>query len=310
MTDRPRRAGDPPLKAEAPRRGTQPLSADPRYRDPPRRARGARPLIGMLALVLALGFALLATVPRVNPLVGQAEAFQRDIAVAAGATYISLRAINAALSFAQEVEVGGSVVVSGSIQPLKWLEPVDDTVERVSGLIFAVAVLTGVLSISMAPTVAAGCVLLAVALVGRCTCEVAPGGWHATPGPLRRAFGGCGAIGFALAVALPLAFVLGLWGGELLTQEALAEANATLERIGGQAEQLIGLDRDGAAERNWLDTIEAYRGAAGVFWNNADDLLAASLSLTGIFLLRMIILPALTLLVVLRTSWHLMGRGH
>jgi len=24
----------------------------------------------------------------------------------------------------------------------------------------------------------------------------------------------------------------------------------------------------------------------------------------------MIILPALTLLVVLRTSWHLMGRGH
>ena len=63
-----------------------------------------------------------------------------------------------------------------------------------------------------------GCVLLALALIGRCTCEVAPGGWHRTPQPLRRAFGGCGAIGFALAVALPLAFVVGLWGGGLLPQ--------------------------------------------------------------------------------------------
>lgn len=308
MTGRSR-PPDPPLRADPARRAAPPVDAPERAPVRTRR-RGGRPLIGALALVLAVAFGLLATVPRVNPLVGQAEAFQRDIAVAAGATYISLRAINAALSFAQEVEIGGSVVVSGSIQPLKWLEPIDDTVEQVSGLIFAVAVLTGVLSISMAPTVAAGCALLAVALLGRCTCEAAPGGWHATPGPLRRAFGGCGAIGFALAVALPLSFVLGLWGGELLTRDALAEANGTLARIGGQAEQLIGVDRAGGEDRNWLDIIEAYRAAAGVFWNNADELLAASLSLTGIFLLRMIVLPALALLVVLRTSWHLMGRSH
>jgi len=310
VSDGPRRTDAPPLRAEPGRRGPPPLSAEPRYRDPPRRPRGARPLIGMLALVLALGFALLATVPRANPLVGQAEAFQRDVAVAAGATYISLRAINAALSFAQEVEVGGSMVLSGTIQPLKWLEPVDDTVERVSGLIFAVAVLTGVLSISMAPVVAAGCALLAVALAGRCTCEVAPGGWHAAPGPLRRAFGGCGAIGFALAVALPLAFVLGLWGGEILTQGALAEANATLERIGGEAERLIGVESAETDERGWREAYEAYRDAASVFWNNAEELLGASLSLTGIFLLRMVVLPALTLLVVLRTVWHLTGRDH
>lgn len=263
----------------------------------------------MLALALALGFALLATVPRVNPLVGKAEAFQKDIAVAAGTTYISLRAINAALSFAQEVEVGGSMVVSGTVHPLKWLEPVDDTVERVSGLIFAVAVLTGVLSISMAPTVAAGCVLLAVALIGRCGCEVVPG-WHRTPQPLRRAFGGCGAIGFALAVALPLAFVLGLWGGELLTQGALDEANATLARIGGEAERLIGVDQPGMEDRGAFDALKAYGAAASVFWDSADELLAASLNLTGIFLLRMIILPMLVLLVVLRSFWHLVGIRH
>lgn len=309
MTDRPRRPEEPPLRADPARRTAPPVSAEARYRDEATR-HGSRPLIGLLALVLAVAFALLATVPRMNPLVGEAEGFQKDIALAAGTTYISLRAINAALSFAQEVEVGGSMVVSGTVHPLKWLEPVDDTVERVSGLIFAVAVLTGVLSISMAPTVAAGCVLLALALIGRCTCEVAPGGWHRTPQPLRRAFGGCGAIGFALAVALPLAFVVGLWGGELLTQASLAEANATLSRIGGEAERLIGVDQPGIEERNWLDTIEAYRAAAGVFWNGADELLQASLSLTGIYLLRMIILPMLVLLVVLRTFWHLVGLRH
>ncbi|WP_375691679.1 hypothetical protein [Pseudooceanicola sp. LIPI14-2-Ac024] len=264
----------------------------------------------LVSLVLALAFVALAFAPRLNPLVGRAEAFQHDIAVASAATYVSLRAINAALSFAQEVEVGGSVVVSGSVRPLKWLEPVDDTVERVSGLVFMVAVITGVLSMSTAPIAAAGCLLIALAFTARCTCDVVPGGWSRTPMPLRRAFDGCGAFGFALAVALPLAFVLGMWGGAWLTQDAWAEANATLARIGGEAERLIGVDRPDMAERNWLDTIEAYRAAAGTFWNSADELLSASLSLTGIFLLRMIVLPVLMLLVVLRVFWHLTGLRH
>ncbi|MGR3323212.1 MAG: hypothetical protein ACU0DK_14920 [Pseudooceanicola sp.] len=266
-----------------------------------------------LTLIAGVLCLLLAATPRLNPLVGEAEAFQRDVAVAAGATYISLRAINAALSFAQEVEVGGSAIVSGSIRPLKWLEPVDDTVERVSGLVFAVAVLTGVLSMSMGPAAAAGAVLLAIAFLGRCTCEVAPGGWAATSPRLRRAFGGCGAFGLALAVALPLAFVVGLWGGEWLTRDAWAAANATLDRIGGEANRLIGVPGEGDPAGGWreaLDTINAYRAAAGVFWDSADELLDASLKLTGIFLLRMIVLPALTLLVVLRVAWHLTGRGH
>ncbi|MDF1857073.1 hypothetical protein [Pseudooceanicola sp.] len=257
------------------------------------------------ALCLALAFA-----PRLNPLVGSAEAFQRDVAVSSGAIYVSLRAINAALSFAQEVEVGGSLGVSGSVQPLKWLEPVDDTVERVSGLIFGVAVLTGVLSMSMAPAAALGFGLLALALVGRCTCEAAPGGWHGSRPGLRHAFGSCGGLGFALAIALPLAFVLGLWAGEALTHDTWQAAFDTLERIGAQANALIGIDGAGREDQSWLDSARAYRAAAGVFWDSADDLLDASLQLTGIFLLRMIVLPALTLLAVLRVGWHLIGRGH
>ncbi len=269
--------------------------------------RGATAVLALLAAVLCLG---LAVAPRLNPLIEKAETFQRFIAVASGATYISLRAINAALSFAQEVEVGGSVVVSGSVQPLKWLEPVDDTVERVSGMIFGVAVLTGVLSMSMAPAAAVGFVLLALSLVGRCTCEVAPGGWRATPAGVRRVFSGCGSLGFALAVALPLAFVLGLWSGELLTRDAWDTAFATLDRIGGQAKLLIGVDGAGAQDRGWLDTIDAYRAAAGVFWGAADELLDASLQLTGIFLLRMVVLPVLLLIAVLRATRQMFAHGH
>ena len=276
---------------------------------PPRRRRGARPLVGALALVAAMACLILAASPRANPLITRAEAFQRDVAVASAATYVTLRAINAALSFAQEVELGGSFGVSGSVRPLKWLEPVDDTVERVSGLVFAIAVLTGVLSMSMGPAAAAGFFLLALALVGRCTCEVAPGGWVATPPRLRHAFGGCGSIGFALAVAVPLSFVAGMWAGEWLTREGWAEAQATLSAIGGEAERLIGVDQVGGDDRGWLETVNAYRAAAGTFWNNSDALLDASLKLTGIFLLRMVVLPALMLLVVLRTAWHLTGRA-
>ncbi|OWU84489.1 hypothetical protein ATO6_12445 [Oceanicola sp. 22II-s10i] len=269
--------------------------------------RAGAAFFSLLAAVLCIALALS---PRLNPMVGEAERFQRDVAIASGATYISLRAINAALSFAQEVEIGGSVVVTGSVQPFKWLEPVDDTVERVSGLIFAIAVLTGVLSMSMAPAVAAGFFLLALAFLGRGGCEAAPGGWAMTHGGLRRALGSCGGLGFALAIALPFAFILGLWGGEFLTREAWATAHATLDRIGNEANALIGVDTPGGDERGWRESFEAYRSAASVFWNSADELLDASLSLTGIFILRMVVLPSLTLLIVLRTAWHLFGRGH
>ncbi|WP_163847105.1 hypothetical protein [Pseudooceanicola aestuarii] len=246
-----------------------------------------------LSLIAALFCLWLAVTPRVNPLVGTAERFQRDIAIATGTTYISLRAINAALSFAQEAEVGGSVVVTGTIQPLKWLEPVDDTVERVSALVFGIAVITAILSMSLAPVAATGFVLMAIALAGRCTCEMHRHGWPGAPPGLRRVVHGVGTLGLAFALGLPAASALGVWAGDLLTHAAAAEANATITAISEQALALVGQGED----RGWRETYEAYKGAAGAFWNSADDLLAASLSLTGIFVLRMIVLPTLILLV-------------
>ena len=66
------------------------------------------------------------------------------------------------------------------------------------------------------------------------TCE-ATGGWHRAPGPFRRACGGCGGLGFAMAIGVPLAFVLGIWGGEVLTADAVVRASTTVESSSGRS---------------------------------------------------------------------------
>ena len=252
-------------------------------------ARFARIILFLLAGVLCLG---LATTPRVNPAVGVTERFNRDVALASSATYISLRAINAALSAVQEVEVGASFGASGSLQPLKWLEPVDDTVERVSDLIFVVALVNGVLSLAIGPLASIGFFLLAVGLIGRCGCETRRAGWAAVPGSMRRTLAGCGTLGFALAVALPVAVALGAWAGEVLTAADWTEASATIAAIADDARAMIGEPDAAGDDRGWRETLGAYMNAGATFWEEADSLLLASLTLGGIFLLRMVVLPA------------------
>ncbi len=258
-------------------------------------SRGTRLILGLLAAVLCVTLMLL---PKSNPAVAAAERINRDVAITSTATYVSLRAINAALSTAQEVELGGSVVVTGNLQPLKWLEPVDDTVERVADVIFAVAVLSGLLSLSLGPLASIGFALIALGLLGRCGCEAGKG-WPGTPGPMRRLISSCGGIGLILAIGVPLAFALGAFLGEVLTRPIWVEADATLARIADEARALIGEPADAADDRGWRESITAYFSAAGLFWSEADDLLQSSLQLAGVFLLRTLVLPGVLLLAIL-----------
>lgn len=86
-----------------------------------------------LLIALAVIALLVITVfPRANPLTSAAVAQARAVATASAGTYVGLRTLNALLSSAQEVEVGGSLIVQGTVKPLKALEPVDDTVERIA----------------------------------------------------------------------------------------------------------------------------------------------------------------------------------
>lgn len=79
---------------------------------------------------------------------------QRDTrnrwATTSAATYVTLRTLNAVLSTVQEAAFTGSVVVAeATVQPLKALEPIDDTVERISDVVFAIMLAAGVLSVAM-----------------------------------------------------------------------------------------------------------------------------------------------------------------
>ena len=72
-----------------------------------------------------------------NIFVDTAQKYTAEIAKDSAGVYLSLRVLNAALSFAEEIEVSGSVILaSGTIKPFKIIEPLDDTIEKLSKAIF------------------------------------------------------------------------------------------------------------------------------------------------------------------------------
>lgn len=251
-----------------------------------------------------------------NPLIGAAERSAEDIAASSIAVYISLRAINAALSTAQEIEVGASVIGQASVQPLKVLEPVDDTVERVAGAVFLVAAGAALFNVALAPVVSIGLAVLGAGLLGRCLIGLQPG-LAAPMAPL------CSrgiSFGLAAGLALPLVFSLGVQAADGATAAQMSRAIAELDSVAHKARILIGAGDElpeaapqpaeetgalawlngrasavGSSISGVFEQSGRYLEAAQVFAGEADSILRASLALIGIFTLRMVVLPVLLL---------------
>lgn len=243
-----------------------------------------------LALALLAGLALIAAAYYdSNPLTRRAEGYARSVAVASAGVYVTLRTLNAVLSAAQEIEVGGSMVVSGSAQPLKLLEPIDDTVERVAGGVFALMVTTGVLSVAMAPVGAVGFGLLALG------CGLAALGRGALRGPARR----LGWYGGALAVMLPLAFVLSGLIADPMTQAAWDRNMAVIEDITAQVDDpasgAVEAGGLGAGLRSALGEIERYQELARNLYTRADEMVGSFIAILAIFVFKLFVLPLLLL---------------
>jgi hypothetical protein len=270
-----------------------------------------------LALVACLSFAAAAL--QVNPAVRWAETAVQEIATSMTGVYVSLRVINAALSAAQEVEVGASVGAQANIQPLKVLEPVDDTVERVADVVFAVAIGAAVATVGLMPVAALGAALLGVGALGLAAGLL----WPGLPARPRAVARQAVRTGAAVALVLPLVVVLGLLIGDRLTAASAAEARAVLDGVAREAQMLIGQaepDPDAlAAETGGSsffarvfdsvsaagETMSAYTEAAAVFRTEATALFEATLTLIGIFVLRSVLLPVLLfwgILALLRRS--------
>ena len=232
--------------------------------------------------------------------------------------YVSLRVINAALSAAQEIEVGASVGAQATVQPLKVLEPVDDTVERVADVVFAVAVGAAVATVGLNPVAVLGAFVLGGGLLVMAAGLVWPNLPGGIAGLARRAV----RLGGAVALVLPLVIVLGLDLGDRMTATPQQAAYAVLNGVAEEAQVLVGQDTpdpDQITEETggrffgrFFDsvssageTLQAYTQAAGVFRSEATALFEATLILIGVFVLQSIVLPILLfwgLIALLRRS--------
>jgi len=242
-----------------------------------------------LALLAALALVAAASYDS-NPLTRRAEGYARTVAVASAGVYVTLRTLNAVLSAAQEIEVSGSmVVVSGSAQPLKLLEPIDDTVERVAGGVFALMVATGVLSVAMAPVGAVGFGLLALG------CGLAALGRGTLWAPARR----LGWYGGGLAVMLPLAFVLSGLIADAMTQAAWDRNMAVIEDITAQVDPSASAVAEpgglGADLRSALEEAKRYPELARNLYVRADEMVGSFVAILAIFVFKLFVLPLLLL---------------
>lgn len=213
---------------------------------------------------------------RDNPLVAAGRDYAQGVATTAAASYVTLRTLNAFLSTAQEIEVGLSFIASGSAQPLKVLEPIDDTVERIAGLVFGVMVATGVIAVALGPVSAIGMGLLAVAL----GIWALSGRGHAGL-PRRLAWYG-GFLGLALPLALVAAEPLALRMTEATYTRNIVLVEEITARVGGS--EALGEEEPGLTE---------YRQLAGNLWSRADELIGALLAVLGVHVFRIFILPML-----------------
>lgn len=287
-----------------------------------------------LLLIVLAGLSFLLALNPAGPVNAPAERAARDAAVASIGVYVALRSINAALSFAQEIEVGGSIGISANAQPLKFLEPIDDTVERVAAVVFSVSLFAATLSIGIGPVASLGFLVLSFGLAIEVLREPLQRRAGGVAGPVCRAGSACVFTGAMLALAMPLSLALGNYLGEVVTDAKWQVAEAELREISGFAQSLVGASEAEAAggtqgeraeDAGWLDWLQGklgaaseglsgavtrsdnYLEAAGYFVAHADELLGASLTLVSIFLLRTLVLPLAFLAVavaLLRQSWR------
>ena len=260
-----------------------------------------RTVIGALA-ALGLFLSLLSW----NPLAQAAASQARQTLNSTVIVYAGLRSLNAFLSTAEEVEVGGSFVVQGSVRPLKTLEPIDDTVERVAAAVLAISVVAGLLALGFGPLSVIG---FAVILCGLPFARTAP------------AFAQrCMATGALVAVILPAAFAISGVAGDAMTSAVWAENTVILDRIRGEVEVDVPSPSEGDAQGggfwSWitgddpvnagqgagdaLGTLSRYRAVADVLWTESGALLESYISILAVWLLKLVFLPVAMVLIAVR----------
>lgn len=241
---------------------------------------------------------LVLTLTGTNPLTRAAETRSQDVVTSSIATYASLRAINAFLSTAQEVEVGASFVASGSLQPLKALEPLDDTVERIASVVLTITMVMAVVVLGFGPIAAIGYALF---LLGWGASLIRPKlawAWESMR------------VGAMLGLVMPLVFVIGGVLGDLVTAQIFERHSALVTDIATdlgssniqQTEAATTTQHSSALSFDWLlgqmdaissvgEDLSQYWEAAEAIVSRADELVESYVQIVGVYILASLLLP-------------------
>ncbi|MEB8389226.1 hypothetical protein OO012_18520 [Rhodobacteraceae bacterium KMM 6894] len=227
-----------------------------------------------------------------NPVTNAAGRYAASIAAASAVTYVTLRTLNAVLSTAQEVEVGASVGVSGTLQPGKMLEPVDDTIERIASAVFTLMLIAGVIAVAMGPIGAIGAGMITVA------CVIALiGGRTQAKGVAHR----LGIYGAFLTIGLPLCLIGANMLAAPLTGPMLAENQAIVASIvsdnAPDASDALAVDVEDdrwfAGLRDSISSGSAYLEQAQMIMTEADTLIKSYLAILAVLIFRIFLLPVI-----------------
>jgi hypothetical protein len=262
------------------------------------------------------------------PLLGAAERQNSAVLASAVAAYAVLRTINATVSTAKETTFGVGVIGSVETKPAMVLDPIDDTVRRIADVMFAVAAVSGLLAVGMAPVCALGAGVGALGFGGLYLAQFLPGpsgGW-------RRGCRALAMVGLVLGLLLPVGYGTGGWIGQALTETRLDAAMARLEAsesgIDTDTEELtrrqaVSESADAATSGGdeglmdgtlrWLgegvrDAQDSIGGLVDRVWSGVpernaiaargEDILESSVDIMAVYALRLLVFPVLTLLVL------------
>lgn len=175
--------------------------------------RPGRDGLALLLVLLLAGIALLFT----NPVVDVAQKYNREVAVSAVAIYASVRGATSVMSVARDADFqAGAVVGSVTASPGQVLQPVIATLERMADLLFALAIVSGILAVSLPVVGTLGALTLAtgagLAVVLRF--------WRVPLWGLRRTAGALVFVGLVGAAILPGAYLVAFVVGDRVTAEA------------------------------------------------------------------------------------------
>ncbi len=271
------------------------------------------------------------------PALGAAERQNDAVLASAVAAYAVLRTINAAVSTAKETTVGVGLVGSLQVKPAMVLDPIDDTVRRVADVTFAVAAVSVLLAVGMAPLCKAGAWLAVAGLGGLYVAGLWPGAGRAWQAASRS----LAVLGLAFGLLLPVGYGFGGWLGDTLTADRLAAAMARLEAseealsaqtdgLTGQKARVLPAPSDDGSDGvidgtlRWLGSgVSAAQDSVGGLVDRAwavvpardaiaargDAILTASLDIMAVYALRLLVFPILTIVVLFVVVRALLSGG-